>query len=69
MSPCRNCTTPTNGEYCPACEFITPAEARERLHISQATWYLWIKKGRLTPRKVGPRKHLIPRVDVEALLA
>jgi len=71
MKPCHNCGTghATNGPYCPDCEFMSPAEAQKRLHISPATWYRWLNDGKITSRKVGPRKRLIPRAEVEAMLS
>jgi len=73
--PCRaNCGATVRGPqpYCPACEFMTPPEAMSRLHISQPTFYRWVKAGKFTLRQIGPAtrgsKRLVLRAEVDALL-
>jgi hypothetical protein len=78
MTPkaCRNCGAPHNRTqpYCPDCEFMTPAEAYQRLHCSKVTWHrVYVNSprnpnGPIHQRKVGVRKRLVLRAEVDALL-
>ena len=71
---CRNCgaTIRTMQPYCPDCEFMTPKDAMARLHVSEPTFYRYVKAGKFHPRRIGPAvrgaKVLILRAEVDALL-
>ena len=68
--PCRNCGAPTLRvpPYCPDCEFMSQPEAWKRLHISRSTYLKWVKAGKINPRRIGLRKLLVLRAEVDAIL-
>ena len=68
MTPCRNCTKPANADYCPDCEFMTQPEAWKRLRVSRSTYLRMVEAGKLHPRRIGIRKLLVLRAEVDALL-
>ena len=49
-------------------ELISPAELRKRLRISEATYYRWLKSGRLKGVRIG-RRWRFPLAAVEELLS
>lgn len=49
-------------------EHLTIAEVLTALRISRATYYRLVRYGQLNPRNVSPRRVLIPRTEVDAIL-
>ena len=47
---------------------MTILEAMKALKISRKTYYRWVAAGLLHPRKIGPRRVVVPQADVDALL-
>ena len=56
------------GGYCPDCEFMTQPEAWKRLRVSRSTYLRMVEAGKLHPRRIGIRKLLVLRAEVDALL-
>lgn len=67
---CKSCGTVTKrpGGYCENCEFMTPAEVRVRLRVSMSTYFRLVSDGKLRRVKLGPRKFLISRAEIDNLL-
>ena len=68
---CRNCGEVNQRQqpYCAACEYMSPREAAVRLQVSRPTYYRWVKEGRIHPKRIGVKKRLVLRAEVDALLA
>lgn len=47
----------------------TPAQAAARLDVNQATIYLWIKRGIITAKRIGPKLLRIDGSEIARLLA
>ncbi|MGD0662004.1 MAG: helix-turn-helix domain-containing protein [Syntrophorhabdales bacterium] len=49
-------------------DLIPLAEVRERLRISKATLWRWIKDGKLTTVRLSERKIYVKRTEMERLI-
>jgi excisionase family DNA binding protein len=49
--------------------WLTLAEIAEELRVNPATVRLWVRRGRLTAMRAGPRKLLVRRSEVDRMLA
>jgi excisionase family DNA binding protein len=47
---------------------MSQPEAWKRLHISRSTYLKWVKAGKINPRRIGLRKLLVLRAEVDAIL-
>jgi excisionase family DNA binding protein len=65
---CKYCGTECPGTYCESCEYMTTPDARAKLHISLSTYFRWLKEGKINPRRIGPRKRLVSRAEIDSLL-
>lgn len=52
----------------PMIETVTPEQAAEIMHMTSRTVYTYLRAGTLKGRKVGGRKWLILREDLEAFI-
>ena len=71
MNHCHSCGTdvgPTLA-YCPKCELLTVDEALALLRLSRASFYRLVRAGRIHPRHPTVRKTLVPRDDIDRILA
>jgi excisionase family DNA binding protein len=68
---CKGCGVGTlrSGGYCQECEYMTQDEAAKRLHVSRATYFRMISAGQIHPRKIGPRKRLVNRIEIDNILS
>jgi excisionase family DNA binding protein len=68
---CKGCGVGTlrSSGYCGVCEYMTQDEAAQRLHVSRPTYYRMVSAGKIKPRKLGPRKTVVSRAEVDALLS
>jgi uncharacterized OB-fold protein len=68
---CNACGALTRrpGAYCEACEYMTPTEAQAKLHVSSATYFRMVAAGTIRPRRIGARKTLVSRVEIDNLLS
>jgi excisionase family DNA binding protein len=48
-------------------EYLTPAQVAEELHVTVVTVRRWIASRALPASKVGPRRWMIRRADLDAL--
>lgn len=71
IHPCKHCGATIQREqpYCEDCEYMSPQDAAKRLHVSRPTYYRLVKAGKLRPSHIGPKKTLVLRAQVDALLA
>lgn len=67
---CRRCgASGALGVYCDVCEYMTPKQAARRLHVSESTYFRIVASGALHHRRVGLKKVLVSRVEVDNLLS
>jgi excisionase family DNA binding protein len=45
--------------------YIKASEVAERLNVTRATIYVWVKAGKIPGNKFGPRTVRIPRAEYE----
>lgn len=57
------------GGFCRACQYLTIREAVALLKISEATFYRLLREGKFVTRNPTPKRTLITRASVEALLS
>jgi excisionase family DNA binding protein len=68
IKACRNCGKRTQRSYCPDCEFMTQEQAWTRLQVSRSTYFRMVLAGTIKPRRIGLRKLLVLRAEVDAIL-
>lgn len=68
---CKGCGVGTlrSGGYCQECEYMTQDEAAQRLHVSRATYFRMVAGGHIHQRKIGPRKTLVSRTEIDNILS
>ena len=49
--------------------YLTPAQVAEELHVTVVTVRRWIANGALAASKVGPRRWMIRRADLDAFVS
>jgi excisionase family DNA binding protein len=50
-------------------DYLTPAQVAEELQVTVVTVRRWIANGALPASKVGPRRWMIRRADLDALVS
>ena len=71
MKNCHNCGADIGPllTYCSRCELIDIPRAVALLQVSKPTYYRLVRAGRIHPRHPTARRTLVPREEIDAILA
>lgn len=67
---CTACGVSTlRARYCESCEYMSQDDAAKRLKVSRRTYYRLVGAGKINPWKIGLRKTLVARQEIDNLLS